>query len=101
MRSPQLWRKDGHFMGLEAWMRSRGQYVCQNPWLLLQNSVWCLNSPLSVQAPFILPKRPPITIQGTPLVNRSPLNRDGGSLREDKGCLDTQRAGNPVLLCLL
>ncbi len=27
-----------------------------------------------------------------PLVNRSPLNRDGRSLREDKGCLDAQRA---------
>src|SRR5260370_39153861 len=30
-----------------------------------------------------------------PLVNRSALNRDGGSLREDKGCLDAQRARKP------
>ena len=32
MRHPQLWRKYGHFMGLETWMRPRGQYIGWNLW---------------------------------------------------------------------
>src|SRR5258708_35511554 len=43
-------------------------------------------------------KQKPLTL---PLVNRSALNCAGGSLREDKGCMDTQRAGNTVQLYLL